>query len=341
MRRALLPLTLPLSWLYDIGVRYRNRRYDSGAAPVRKLTVPVVSVGNLTVGGSGKTPFVAALARRLLERGRRVAVISRGYGRRGRADYVLVSDGRDVLATAAEAGDEPFELATHVSGLVVAVGAERFEVGQRVVQEQEPDVILLDDGFQHRRLHRDLDLVCFDDTEPKAFLRLLPAGRLREPLTSLERADAVVWTRWREAAAALHTALPAIRAVTAVSGFSRLDVAAERVGADGFDKIRVGVAVGLARPERVLETLRAQVVCLETRRDHFDWTRRELAKVAERARSRGAEALLTTGKDAAKIIPLLREGRPPLALPIYEIGVETEILDLEILDALVTGVLSG
>jgi tetraacyldisaccharide-1-P 4'-kinase len=109
---------------------------------------------------------------------------------------------------------------------------------------------------------------------------------------------------------------------------------------NSFEETRVGVAVGLARPERVLETLRARVVCFETRRDHFNWTRRELAKVAERAHSRGAEVLLTTGKDAAKIIPLLQADRRPLALPVYEIGVETEILDLEILDALVNGVLS-
>jgi tetraacyldisaccharide 4'-kinase len=340
VRRALLPITLPLSWLYGLGVRYRNRRYDSEAASIRRLEVPVVSVGNVTVGGSGKTPFVAALARRLLDQGRRVAVLSRGYGRKSRADFVLVSDGSNLLAAAEESGDEPFELATHVSGLVVAVGPDRFEIGRRIVEKLAPEVILLDDGFQHRRLHRDLDLVCFDGGEPEAALRLLPAGRLREPLSSLERADALVWMRWKEGASLLRTSLPTIRAVTTVSGFTRLDEGAERVDAKAFAETPVGVTVGLARPERVLEGLSARVVCFEPRRDHFQWTRGELVEVVAKARARGAEAVLTTGKDAAKIGPLLHEAGPALALPIYEIGIETEILDHETLDGLVARVLS-
>src|SRR5262245_7301957 len=197
-----------------------------------RLSAKVVSVGNLTVGGSGKTPFVAALARELLGRGERVAVLSRGYGRRSRSGFVLVSDGKEVLTSADESGDEPFELARDVEGLAVAVGPDRAAVGRELLEKLGPHVLLLDDGFQHRRMRRDLDLVCFDAREPLESLRLLPRGRLREPLESLNRAHAIVWTRWSNGTPgeALKTLvgdivpeLPSIRSKNHLVGFSRLD----------------------------------------------------------------------------------------------------------------------
>ncbi len=329
-------MSTPLSWLYGAGVSLRNRRYDRDPGASEKLPAKVLSVGNLTVGGSGKTPFVAALARELLGRGERVAVLSRGYGRRSRSDFVLVSDGREVRASADECGDEPLELAREVEGLAVAVGPDRAAVGRELLEKLGPHVLLLDDGFQHRRVRRDLDLVCFDAREPVESLRLLPRGRLREPLESLSRAHAVVWTRWSEGALGEELRqlitrsaplLPSIHARNRLLGFSRID-GSDTLGAGSLRDQPVGVLLGVARPERVLETLEARVVYAAERRDHHWWRADEVRALAEEAKRRGAVALLTTGKDAVKL------GFEVSVLPVYVIRIETEILDRSSMDGL-------
>lgn len=317
-----------LSWLYGAGVSLRNLRYDRNPEASVQLPTKVVSVGNLTVGGSGKTPIVAAVARELFARGERVAVLSRGFGRRSKSDFVLVSDGNRVLASAEEAGDEPLELAQSVPGLVVAVGADRAEVGRRLLEKLGPSTLVLDDGFQHRRLRRDLDLVCFDAKEPVASLRLLPSGRLREPLENLSRAHALVWTRWSEDAPSdelrrlvegARPDLPSIRTRNRLAGFSPLD-GSEALGAESLRGRPVGVLLGVARPERVLESIPADVVFRAIRRDHHWWGETEVRALAEEAKWRGAALLLTTGKDAVKM-------KFRTALPLYCIRIETEILD--------------
>jgi tetraacyldisaccharide 4'-kinase len=301
--------------------------------------VPVVSVGNLSVGGSGKTPFVAALARELLGRGEPVAVLSRGYGRRSQSPFVLVSDGNRILASAEDSGDEPLELAGGAPGLAVAVGPDRAAVGRELLEKLGPHVLVLDDGFQHRRLHRDLDLVCFDAREPVASMRLLPRGRLREPLESLSRAHAVVWTRWSDDApnedlsrlvARARPELPTIRTRNRLVGFSPLD-GSETLGAESFRDQPVGVLLGVARPERVLESIPARVVFSAMRRDHHWWDPAEVKAFSEKAKGKGAVALLTTGKDAVK---MAFEPVAVPAVPLYVIRIETEILDRSTLEAL-------
>ena len=318
---------LPLAWLYGAGVALRNAYYDR--VEPKKLPVPVVSVGNLSVGGSGKTPLVAALARRLASRGVPVAVVSRGYGREGSEPFVLVSDGRRVLVDARVGGDEPVELAEGIDGLAVAVGPDRYEVGRRLIEELGPRLIVLDDGFQHRRLARDLDLVCLACGEQEH--ALLPAGRLREPVAALKRADAVVLTEFREGCeppAGLD--VPVLRGSTGVVGFSSLRGDGERLPAGAFRDEPVGVMAAVARPERVRGGLEARVVSLETRRDHHLWTAGELERAAERAAAAGAKALLTTGKDAVK----LRAHAGASVLPLYRIDIEATIEDEETLDGL-------
>lgn len=321
---------LPLSWLFGAAVGIRNHYYDRVEAT--KLPVPVVSVGNLTVGGSGKTPLVAALAKEFLAREFPVAVLSRGYGREGHRDFVLVSDGKDVLVDAREGGDEPVELARTIPGLVVAVGADRARAAETLLDKLGPHVILLDDGFQHRRLARDVDLVCFDCTEPDSSLHLLPAGRLREPLRNLKRAHAVVLTRWSESCRVPeHGEVPTIRATSRVVGYTRLDTEGDSLDAEAFRDETVSLALGLARPERVLESLDAHVAHVVARRDHHRWSDAELRGIVDEAKAKGARALLTTGKDAVKM-----SFSNSVPLPVYRIDVETEILDLEALRGLMT-----
>lgn len=322
---------LPLSWLYGALVAARNRYYD--AVTPQKLPVPVISVGNLTVGGSGKTPLVAAIAKALLARGAPVAVVSRGYGREGHAPFVLVSDGDHILVSAREGGDEPVELAAQIPGLVVAVGADRVRTGKTVLEKLGPHVIVLDDGFQHRRLARDVDLVCFDCGESASSLHLLPAGRLREPLGNLTRANAVVLTRWSEDCVPPDGVgkVPSIRAVTRLTGFTRLDGVEDRLDASAFHGERLGVAVGIARPRRVVESLdpAMEIVHSVARRDHHRWRESEILEIAATAKAKGAKALLTTGKDSVKMaFPT------SMPLPVYRIDVETEILDREALEKL-------
>ncbi|HSF16262.1 MAG TPA: tetraacyldisaccharide 4'-kinase [Vicinamibacteria bacterium] len=315
MKRALLPL----SWLYGAAVAVRNFRYDRGFG-VKHLPVPVVSVGNVTLGGSGKTQVAGAICRVLLARGDPVALLSRGYGRRSDSPFVLVSDGKRLVTSCENAGDEPMELATDIPSLAVAVGADRVLVGERLVKELGPHVLVLDDGFQHRRLHRDLDLVCFDASEERSSLRLLPVGRLREPLARLDRADAVVVT----SGLGSHSLLPSkpvLRASTRVVGLSRVDSAEELAG-EALRNEPVGVLCGVARPERIRRSVPARIVAFLAKRDHHWWRPEEVSAFSDHAKAQGAKALLTTRKDAVKLADL-----PQLSLPLFAIRLECRIAD--------------
>jgi tetraacyldisaccharide 4'-kinase len=186
-------LLTPPSLLYRAVVALRNRRYDRPGKAVHP-GIPVISVGNLTVGGTGKTPLTAWIAARLLEEGRRPAIVSRGYGGKSGRGPCFVSRGAGPLCASDLGGDEPVLLARRLPGTLVVVGSDRV-AGARAARDAGADVIVLDDGFQHRRLARDLDLVLLDARDPFGGHRLLPSGPLREPIGSLRRAHAVILTR--------------------------------------------------------------------------------------------------------------------------------------------------
>jgi len=346
LRRTLLPLTLPLSVLYRAAVALKNQLFERSYLSIHQLPHPVISVGNLTVGGSGKTPLVAHIARYLLSKGGPVAVVSRGYRRRDPRPFLVVSDGREILADAAEAGDEPVELARLIEGLVVAVGADRYRVGLEVVRRLGPQVFVLDDGFQHRRLYRDLDIVCIDAGEDAENLRVVPAGRSRETLASLTRAGAIVWTRFgpdrpseslsSRVLGTLREEVPIFRAIQKPVGFSRID-GEESLSVEALENEPVGLMAAIARPKRLredLETTGAQVVWSVTRRDHHAWRPDEVRRLVDKARARGARAVVTTGKDAVKM-----NGLSDLALPIYRLDSRMEILERETFEILLSSVL--
>jgi tetraacyldisaccharide 4'-kinase len=189
-------LLVPFGKFYGWVIDARNALYDRGIFRVHDLGARTISVGNLTTGGTGKTPLVTMIAEILAERGETVCILTRGYGRKNAGERVLVSDGRSVLADAETGGDEPVELARKLIGKAIVIAdADRVSAGIWAKKKFGVTLFILDDGFQHRRVKRDLDIVCIDATNPFGGGDVLPAGRLREPLENLKRANAIVITR--------------------------------------------------------------------------------------------------------------------------------------------------
>src|SRR3989441_93652 len=195
----LLAPLVPLSHLYGLAMRVRATLYERGLLKRQSLPCRVISVGNLTVGGTGKTPVVIALAAALRDRGRKVGVISRGYKRRSGTSILEISDGRMLRGHPEDSGDEPFLIAQRCPGVSVAVGADRPRVGRDLGDCFGLDTLVLDDGFQHLALRRDMDILVMDAGAPFGNGYLLPRGRLREPLSAMERASAVLVTRASQA----------------------------------------------------------------------------------------------------------------------------------------------
>lgn len=306
---------LPAALAYRGGLALRRAAYACGLFRTRSLPCRVVAIGNLTVGGTGKTPLVELLARALAGRGRRVVVLSRGYGRYRPDAIRAVSDGRRLLLTAAEAGDEPYLLARRLTevpgGVPVVVGRDRYRAGLWAVPRFQPDVLLLDDGFQHWRLRRDADVVCLDARAPWGRGGLFPQGSLREPPRALRRADLVVLThghaagdleRVRAEVGAWAPAAPVALATYEPDGVEELGTGAVHT----LDELRGRTLVafaGIAVPENFAVTL-AEVGVVPRDfvafPDHHPYAAGDVAALEARARAVGAIALVTTEKDAVR-----------------------------------------
>ncbi len=187
-------LLLPFSWLYGLVMFCRNKAFDLGVLRSESVGVPVISVGNMTMGGTGKTPLVEYTVQRCLFKDRQVAVVSRGYGRAS-TGVLVVSDGKSVLANAVQGGDEPVQIAGRFPDARVVVGERRVDAARTAVTRLNADVIVLDDGFQHRYLRRNLDIVVVDSRRNLLDTPLIPAGERREPLSAMRRASCVALSR--------------------------------------------------------------------------------------------------------------------------------------------------
>lgn len=293
-----------LSSVYGHAALWRRRWYAAGPHRRRRLERPVVSVGNLRVGGSGKTPAVAHIAKLLLEAGERPSVLTRGYARRSpSAGTTVVADATAILATADAAGDEPLLLARLLPGVPVLVGADRYLSGRLAEARFGASVHILDDGFQHHELARDVDLLLVgeDDLTDAP----LPAGRLREPLSAGAAADAVLVSAAYATAAeriARAVGVPAAFRVTRSLGAPRMIAGGETVVVPAGS--RVFVAAGIARPERfIADAISAgwEVVGSMTFRDHSQFTNADVRRIGEAARAARASIVLTTEKDAVRL----------------------------------------
>jgi tetraacyldisaccharide 4'-kinase len=282
----------PLSAIFGAGVRLRNALYDRGTLSARRLARPVVSVGNISVGGSGKTPFVIALGELLKQRGIAFDVLSRGYGRNS-TEIAVVEPG----GTAAQFGDEPLLIAQKL-GVPVIVGADRYQAGLLAEKQFPARLHLLDDGFQHRRLHRDFDVVLL----PREDFRgsLLPFGRLREPISSLRRADAIVLSE-------------PLRIVGVTPEPTPEQWPVRRVVSPPDVRDRMTAFCGIARARQFFTALRElghdQWGALSFR-DHHRYQQADIDRLL-RLRSRaGATAFITTEKDLINLGPLAAQLQP-------------------------------
>ena len=286
-----------LSALYGRVATARRAWFNRRPHTVRRLPHPVVSVGNLAVGGSGKTPVAALVARILLEHGERPAILSRGYARRERLDgVVVVSDGHAVVETPARAGDEPFMLARALPGVPVLVCEDRYLAGQLGHRRFGTTVSILDDGFQHLRLARDVDLVLVSPADLDE--TVLPSGRLREPLATAMAADALVVPGSSDDAGRVSALLGVGRAFAMRTGVG------DPSGADVPRDQPVLAVAGIARPQRFFDGLEQEGWRVAERMvfpDHHWFTAADLARVDAAARTARAAAVLTTEKDAARL----------------------------------------
>jgi len=303
-------LLVPLTPLYRGVVAARGVAYDRGWLRSQSLDIPVISVGNISFGGTGKTPMVVALVRDFVRLGRRPAVLTRGYGRRERDLDVVV--GPEPKQRVEEVGDEPLEMAGLLPGVPVVVEADRVR-GGREAQRLGADVVVLDDGFQHRRLRRDLDLVLLDAGDPWGGGRLPPIGRLREPLGALRRASAVVVTKvpadWRPVVARIEAELgriaPGIPVLAARLQPSRVRLPEGWREPEILAGRRVFAFAGLGRPEGFAASLveaGAEVAAKMWFPDHHFYSPGELDEIVRGARAVDAVPI-TTVKDAVKLPP--------------------------------------
>jgi tetraacyldisaccharide 4'-kinase len=299
---------------YSAAHGLRRRWYRNRSVRLPRI---VISVGNLHWGGSGKTPLVAAIARHLLAQDRHVTILSRGYRRQGRG-IRIVSIGDGPLLGPRVAGDEPVLLASELPGVSVVVGPDRYQAGLHALERlpRESDIFILEDGFSHLRLFRDLDLLTFPVSDPFGGGRLLPSGSLREPMASSRWADAAILTGAEmESGADLASSLQPF-------GFSGRGFAARAVVGEALIErgeqlppgVRVLVVTGIARPERVhrsLETMPYEVAGTLSFPDHHDYPSDSLREITRRLSADRADWVLTTGKDHVKLLGRLEA---PLAM---------------------------
>jgi len=336
----LLALLTPLSYLYAATVKLRSWLYDCGLFKSKRLPGRVISVGNIVSGGIGKTPAVIWIAKALREAGYRPAILLRGYHRKEKTPGThVVSDGRGILASVETSGDEAMMIARELPSVPVLIGQDRYEAGCHALRELKSDVLILDDGFKHRSLERDLDIVAVDATQPFGTETLLPAGTLREPVSALRRADMIMLTRVdlvgsadeiRKDIAALAGDTPIVESRHEPAQLYRLG---ETVEVDfGILKVKNLLAVcGIGNPGALAETLhRYEPQCIDLMPfpDHHQYSSADFARIQQEAQQTGADYIITTRKDEFKLAALCtNEGGttvqdyPPILVLAVELSV--------------------
>ena len=317
-----------LSKLYSLVVSLRVLLYQKGILASQQLPHPVISVGNLTVGGTGKTPLVGFLAKILRKAGYQPIILSRGYKRKDKTPVLKVSDGKKVLCGWEDCGDEPYLLARNLEGVPVVVSKNRYQAGQSVTTDYpDPIIYLLDDGYQHLQLKRNLNILLLDATDPFGGEQLLPAGRLRESTRGLKRADAIIitrshipfemeavnrqirrWNPWAPIAYFHHD----------VTSMYDLKTGEHRPIRDFLGKKVIALAA-IGNPQVFVRDLEHHQMRIQDRfifRDHHDYDQSDLDRVLDRLDQLQADAVVTTQKDSIRLEHLKFEESQILVLGI-------------------------
>ncbi len=332
MNRVASVALSPLSGLYGVAMKARRELYRRGLVPVREINVPVISVGNLTMGGTGKTPLVEWVAHRLAAANRRVCILTRGYGRAHPKQRVIVSNGVEILSGVEQAGDEAFLLAERLKDRAAVISdADRVSAALWAIESLGSEVFILDDGFQNLGLARNLDLVTIDATNPWGDRRLLPAGILRESPGELARADCILLTRADESDQIqklegeindLTKGRPVFRSRMKILELRPVSAAAERFSAEEIESSTAAAFCGIGNPQSFFAQLRGggyKLGHVQIFRDHHVYTQTDLDRIVRAAIAAGAEVLLTTAKDEVKLRSLRFE------LPCYAVDIRIEI----------------
>ena len=329
--RAILRI---FSLLYGLIVFVRNRLYDRRIFQSVKLSRPVISVGNITVGGTGKTPCVILLAQMLKRQGFRPAVISRGYGGSSKEPVNVVCDGKTILLSSKTAGDEPLLIARSLTNIPVITGPKRELTGQAAIDRFGADVLICDDAFQHRRLHRDIDIVLLDGRRPLGNGRLLPRGELRESPAGLNRASCFILTRADEtlppderiARTARQSGIPVFSAAHRFSEIYSPATGARLQPREILDK-RMCAFCGIAKPDSfksLLVEAGAQILSFNPFPDHYVFSRTDIDELKHQFIALKADYLVTTEKDAMRL-----EDYPDFYNLIVVARMEMEIRNVE------------
>jgi tetraacyldisaccharide 4'-kinase len=330
-------LLSPLCTIYGTITRTRNFLFRKGILTTHNIAAPVISVGNITTGGTGKTPLVDWLARRMAAEGEHVCILTRGYGRAGMSQQVLVSDRQNLLASAVAGGDEPRFLAESLLGVAAVVSnADRVSAARWAIDNLKSTLFILDDGFQHLSIARDLNLVTIDATNPWGAGRLLPAGRLREPLRGLARADAILLTRaelssdidsLRSEVYHLSKGRPILTSQTRTLRIRQLT--ADASNGSNNDAIEapiqpVAAFCALGNPEAFFAHVRSdglKIVHAKAFKDHHTYIQSDIDDLHRAAIAHGASGFVTTAKDAVKLHELNFD------FPCYVVDIELVIED--------------
>lgn len=333
-----------MSLVYGLGVMTKLGLYKIGLLRQHKLSCRVISLGNITVGGTGKTPTAQRLATIIRDMGYRVVILNRGYRAEWRGQVGLVSDGRRIYMSANEAGDEAYLLAKNLPGVAVVIGKKRNVTGDYAVDNLKADFIILDDGYQHWQLARDLDIVLIDSINVFGNNFLLPRGTLREPLANLDRADAFLLTKVdqaadgardeiRETLSRFNERALVVHSVHSPRCFIEIEewykgVRPEFVGLETVRERAVLAFSAIGNPSSFEQTISdLGAACIKSVRfpDHHDYTMAEMQAVMQQAVDMGVYALVTTEKDAVKIpSEFIHSERP---LPVYVLEIEVKFVD--------------
>ncbi len=339
LAEKLFLLGRPFSGIYGRIMLLRSFLYKKKVIRAKRLPVPVISVGNLSLGGTGKTPHVIEICKFLKGEGFHPAVLTRGYGGKAGKGPLLVSEGKGIRADVSEAGDEPWMIATKLEGVPVIAGSDRYRCGLFALKRLPVTQFVLDDGFQHLGLERDLDIVLIDATRPIDSERVFPGGTLREPPVALSRADTIILSKCNEVGSnRLVTVEEALRAYTkaapifqSIYEIDRIDVVfkghlSKAASLKEPSSRGVFCFCGLARPQSFFELLKKAGVKIKgvlQFADHHEYKETDLIAIGKRARTFGSDIVLTTEKDFAKISTYNWSGiNSELGLGVVRIKVE-------------------